>query len=86
MAETDLSKYKHPTTGLIPVRMKIDEAGAGLVSGEVRGVSVDVAKKMIAAGHAEPVMPTTRKSNRAKAVRGGKPLSAMPLKSDAPAA
>jgi hypothetical protein len=34
--------------GLVPVEMLISEAGLGLIKGEIRGVSPEVAERMIA--------------------------------------
>ena len=41
--------------GLVPVKLLISEAGLGLRAGEIRGVSVEVAERMIANKSAELV-------------------------------
>lgn len=54
----------HPKTGLVPVRMKVSEAGFGIIEGEIRGVAPEIAKTMIARGHAEYVAPTVEAEDR----------------------
>lgn len=47
----------HPVTGLVPCEILVSEAGLGLRAGEVRGLSPEIAKKMIAAGAASAIDP-----------------------------
>lgn len=44
--------------GLVPVEIQISEAGAGLIKGEVRGVSPDVAAAMCNLGTAKAIKIT----------------------------
>lgn len=58
MAKTDPKSLKaHPVTGLVPVKFKISEAGAGIRLGEIRGVPPEVAARMIDSDHADAVDP-----------------------------
>lgn len=75
----------HPKTGLYPVRIlglpiegdkdkRAGEAGLGLRVGEVRGVSLDVARTMIAKGTAEYVDPYAHDPD----LKGAKPSAPAP--------
>lgn len=53
-----MSKLVANKYGLVPVKMLVSEAGIGVVAGEVRGVPVEVAEKMIQKKTAELYEPT----------------------------
>jgi hypothetical protein len=57
----------HPVTGLYPVRMLISEAGLGIRTGEIQGVSKEVAERLIAAKQGEFVEPVVDKPAKSEA-------------------
>lgn len=58
---------KPNAAGLVPCVIRVSEAGLGLRRGEVRGLSVDVAKSMVAKGTARALTDAEIKSGVVRA-------------------